>query len=86
MAHSILHNFDNNRKKKKSVGVEAKIVTKILLGKMLVLVKAAASVGEDVYGARAQRWEGGQGPHEGFESRAGVHPISCGLDRELDRW
>lgn len=85
MAHSILHNFDNNRKKKKSVGVEAKIVTKILLGKMLVLVKAA-SVGEDVHGARVQRWEGGQGPHEGFESRAGVHPISCGLDRERDRW
>lgn len=44
--------------KKKSVGV---IVTKILLGKILVLVKVG-SVGEDAHGTRVQMWEGGQGP------------------------
>lgn len=67
------------------MGVEGKIVTKILLGKISVLVKAA-SVGEIVHGARAQRWEGGQGPREGFVSRAQVTSTSCGLDMERERW
>lgn len=53
--------------KKKSVGVEAKIVTKILLEKILVLVKVG-SVGEDVHGTRVQMWEGGQGPPGCFTS------------------
>lgn len=51
------------------MGVEAKIVTKVLLGKILVWVKAA-SVGEGAHSPRAQRWEGALGPLEGCLSGA----------------